>query len=151
VLQSSIGNLLQLVGDLLAEGSNVEVDLHEFGKFSSIQRQVIYAPFNKQKPAALQGKQTVKSLMDLSSQEKPKPTSKLPGIKGTNGNELSSVNPSKIHGASMQSQGLFPQNSIFRSGISPGDSPTRRYKKPQGDARITTDLLGAGDDPMSKH
>lgn len=30
------------------------------------------------------------------------------------------------------------------------DSPTRRYKKPFGDGKITSDLLGAGDDPMSK-
>ena len=30
------------------------------------------------------------------------------------------------------------------------DSPTRRFKKPDGDARITSDLLGAGDDRMAK-
>jgi hypothetical protein len=32
-----------------------------------------------------------------------------------------------------------------------GDSPTRRYKKPFGDGKITKDLLGAGDDPMAKN
>jgi hypothetical protein len=31
------------------------------------------------------------------------------------------------------------------------DSPTRRYKKPQGEGKITSDLLGAGDDPTSKN
>mmetsp|Transcript_44080 Transcript_44080/g.42732 ORF Transcript_44080/g.42732 Transcript_44080/m.42732 type:complete len:97 (+) Transcript_44080:356-646(+) len=65
VLQSSIGNILQLIGDLLSEGNNVEIDLQEFGKFSSIKRQLIYAPLNKQKTSAFQGKQTVKNLMDF--------------------------------------------------------------------------------------
>ena len=32
-----------------------------------------------------------------------------------------------------------------------GDSPSRRYKKPFGDGKITKDLLGAGDDPMAKN
>ena len=31
------------------------------------------------------------------------------------------------------------------------DSPTRRYKKPTGEGKITSDLLGAGDDPMAKN
>jgi nucleoid DNA-binding protein len=65
VLQSSLSNFFQLIGDLLQEGPNVEVDLHEFGKFTSIHRQVIYAPLNKQKPSTIQGKQTVKSLMEI--------------------------------------------------------------------------------------
>jgi hypothetical protein len=43
------------------------VDLHDFGKFSSIGRQVIYAPLNKQKPSAFHGKQTVKSLTEIGS------------------------------------------------------------------------------------
>ena len=49
----------------MTESQNVEIDLQEFGKFSSINRQIIYASLNKQKPTAFQGKQTVKSLMDL--------------------------------------------------------------------------------------
>jgi hypothetical protein len=32
-----------------------------------------------------------------------------------------------------------------------GDSPSRRFKKPFGDGKITKDLLGAGDDPMAKN
>jgi len=41
---------------------------------------------------------------------------------------------------------------MFRSivGVT-GDSPSRRYKKPFGDGKITKDLLGAGDDPMAKN
>ena len=31
------------------------------------------------------------------------------------------------------------------------ESPTRRYKKPYNDGKITSELLGAGDDPMSKN
>jgi dynein heavy chain len=31
------------------------------------------------------------------------------------------------------------------------DSPTRRYRKPFNDGKITSELLGAGDDPMSKN
>ena len=37
-IQNSLNNLFQLIGDLLQEGTNVEVDLQEFGKFSSINR-----------------------------------------------------------------------------------------------------------------
>ena len=29
------------------------------------------------------------------------------------------------------------------------DSPTRKYTKPFNEARITSELLGAGDDPMA--
>jgi hypothetical protein len=32
-----------------------------------------------------------------------------------------------------------------------GDSPSRRFKKPFGDGKITKDLLGAGDDPLAKN
>lgn len=31
------------------------------------------------------------------------------------------------------------------------ESPTRRFKKPHGEAKISSDLLGAGDDPMAKN
>lgn len=56
VLQSSLNNFFQLIGDLLQEAANVEVDINDFGKFSAINRQVLYAPLNKQKPSAFQGK-----------------------------------------------------------------------------------------------
>jgi hypothetical protein len=29
------------------------------------------------------------------------------------------------------------------------DSPTRRFNKPYNEAKITSELLGAGDDPMA--
>lgn len=31
------------------------------------------------------------------------------------------------------------------------ESPTRRYRKPYNDGKITSELLGAGDDPMAKN
>ena len=38
-----------------------------------------------------------------------------------------------------------------RSYAGGNDSPTRRFKKPHGEAKISSDLLGAGDDPMAKN
>ena len=67
VLQTSIQNLFQLIGEVLGEGNNVEVDLGNFGKIQSINKNVTYAPLSKSKPGALHGKQTVKTLMDIST------------------------------------------------------------------------------------
>ena len=55
----------------------MEIDLQEFGKFSAINRQLIYASLNKQKPTAFQGKQTVKSLMDLGASQKYQSAQKM--------------------------------------------------------------------------
>ena len=45
---------------------------------------------------------------------------------------------------------MFGASSLFKSNVSGmQDSPTRRFKKPTGEAKITSDLLGAGDDPMA--
>ena len=49
------------------------------------------------------------------------------------------------HPASTRHRG----NKMFNSIVC--DSPSRRYKKPFGDGKITKDLLGAGDDPMAKN
>jgi hypothetical protein len=57
--------LFQLLGELLSEHPNVEIDLGAYGKFQGINRQVIYAPLNKMKTGG--NKQTVKTLMDLSA------------------------------------------------------------------------------------
>ena len=48
-------NLFQLIGELLAENPNIEVDLFEYGKFQGINGQVMYAPLRKVKPQS-QGK-----------------------------------------------------------------------------------------------
>jgi hypothetical protein len=55
--------------------------------------------------------------------------------------------------ASMGSQGGYFHASLFRSNQpeSLNESPTRRFKKPQNDGKITNVLLGAGDDPMAKN
>jgi len=49
-------NIFTLIGELLSENQNVEIDLADFGKFQGIQGQVMYAPLNKQKPSGMQGK-----------------------------------------------------------------------------------------------
>lgn len=64
----SLTNIFQLIGELLSENDNVEIDLMEYGKFQSMNRQVMYAPLNKFKPSGLQGKQTVKALIDFGTQ-----------------------------------------------------------------------------------
>ena len=38
IMQNSLTNIFQLIGDLLYEGQSVEIDLQEYGKFSSINR-----------------------------------------------------------------------------------------------------------------
>lgn len=63
-LYATIMNIFTLIGELLSENQNVEIDLADFGKFQGIQGQVMYAPLNKQKPSGMQGKQTVKGLID---------------------------------------------------------------------------------------
>jgi dynein heavy chain len=43
---------------------------------------------------------------------------------------------------------------MFKSNLGGGlmnESPTRRFRKPHGEGKITSDLLGAGDDPMAKN
>ena len=48
------------------------------------------------------------------------------------------------------SQGSKQRSAYQVAGIQ-GDSPSRRFKKPFGDGKITKDLLGAGDDPLAKN
>lgn len=62
--------LLQLIGELLSEHPNVEIDLGGYGKFQGINRQVIYAPLNKMKMSG-SNKQTVKTLMDYGTGQGP--------------------------------------------------------------------------------
>jgi hypothetical protein len=64
VFEKSLKAMLALIGELLSEGKNVEIDLMEFGKFQGMSGQIMYAPFNKLKPTGVQGKQTVKNLMN---------------------------------------------------------------------------------------
>ena len=63
-----LNNIFTVIGELMSEQSNVEIDLADFGKFQAMNRQVMYAPLNKMKPTGLQGKQTVKALMDYGTQ-----------------------------------------------------------------------------------
>jgi hypothetical protein len=130
---------------------------------------VMYAPLNKSKPAGLQGKQTVKALMDA-------------GLQGQRGGQLPSIDPNdprlSAEAREMQAQIQYYQAQaqfgyssgnnqkqsslsamLFKSGGQVSShqqpinemSPTRRYKKPYNEGKITSELLGAGDDPMAKH
>ena len=52
----TLTNIFTIIGELMSELPNVEIDLNEFGKFQAMNKQVMYAPLNKMKPAGLQGK-----------------------------------------------------------------------------------------------
>jgi hypothetical protein len=54
--QTVLTNIFQVIGELLSESNLVDIDLNELGKFISTNRQLIYAPYNKLKPQAPQGK-----------------------------------------------------------------------------------------------
>jgi dynein heavy chain len=138
--------MFQLIGELLSESGNVEVNLGNLGKFSSINRSVIYSPHNPQKPSVLHGYQTVKGLMDQGKDGNFK-TGKSgqlePLLRPTNGHEMEeSKNSSYAVG---QMSGSF-KNKTFGSG----GSPTRRFKKPRGEGKIINTLLSAGDNPEAK-
>ena len=78
VFHNSIQNIFELIGELLSEYENVEIDLHEYGKLQSMNRMLMYAPINKLKPGGFQGKQTVKGLMDLGSSQRAGKLQPLP-------------------------------------------------------------------------
>ena len=129
-----------MIGELLSENNIVEIDLQEMGKFFANNRQVLYDPLNKMKPQAPQGKQTVKALMDF----------------GVSGQQQQYYTQQQEYQQQMMMEQMYgSQGSKNRSvrqvtGIQ-GDSPSRRFKKPFGDGKITKDLLGAGDDPLAKN
>ena len=56
VFHGTILNMYQIIGEILSEYPNVEIDLAEFGKFQAMNNQVMYSPVNKLKPSGLQGK-----------------------------------------------------------------------------------------------
>ena len=63
--KSTLGNIFQVIGELLSENQIIEIDLLEFGKLFANNRQVLYDPINKLKPQPVAGKQTVRGLMDF--------------------------------------------------------------------------------------
>lgn len=123
-VQVSLNNMFQLIGELLSESGNIEVNLGILGKFSSINRSLIYSPMNPNKPSALHGYQTVKGLMDL-GKDGNYATGKHgqldPLIHPTNGPEFEETKE--------YTPGLNHLSGSFKSktlGI--GASPTRRFK-----------------------
>ena len=53
IFNSTLMNIFTLIGELMSEQPNIEIDLAEFGKFQAMNGQVMYAPMNKMKPAGL--------------------------------------------------------------------------------------------------
>ena len=49
-------HIFQLIGELLQESNNVEIDLAEFGKFEGMRGKVMYMPINKNRPSGMGGK-----------------------------------------------------------------------------------------------
>jgi hypothetical protein len=154
--------LLQLIGELLSEHQNVEIDLNGYGKFQGISRQVIYAPLNKMKVSG-NNKQTVKTLMDY-GQGQGQNKQQLPPL---NHGHPAAAQALDNQGYNVQANIGYASNGkgasgvsamLFKSGgqvtnhsaeMSGTDSPTRRYNRPHNEAKITSELLGAGDDPMA--
>jgi len=152
-------SIFQLIGELLSEHQNVEIDLGAYGKFQGINRQVIYAPLNKMKVAGGQ-KQTVKTLMDYGtgSQKQgqlPPLNHNHPAAQQALNNNVYQVQTnigyaSNGKGSSGVSAMLFKSGGqVTNHNADISDSPTRRYNKPYNEAKITSELLGAGDDPMA--
>jgi len=113
-------------------------------------RQVIYSPLSKQKPQTLHGKQTVKSLMENVEQKRGQPGDGTNFAAGSlRKGDMVAIQGSRFGQLSGISGGPG-QSSLLKTGTMSGDSPTRRYVKPQNEAKISNELLGAGDDPMSK-
>jgi len=143
----------------------VEIDLNEYGKFQSMNRQIMYAPINKFKSSGLQGKQTVKGLMDYkgstgrAGQLQPLPQNVRESHEQMNAGQTDAYYQAQaqfayIGGSGKQAQ---LQAMLFKSKgdvsshqVKLEDSPTRRYRKPMNDGKIKSELLGAGDDPMAK-
>lgn len=70
IFYASLINMLTIMGEIMSEHQSVEVDLLDFGKFQAMNGQVMYQPASKVKASGLQGKQTVKNLMDLGGSQR---------------------------------------------------------------------------------
>lgn len=129
-VQTSLTNMFQLIGELLSEGGNIEVDIGALGKFSSINRTLIYSTMNTQKPSALHGYQTVKGLMDLG---KDKYSTSKPGKLEPLTRHADQTGEIGGHFAASNAQ--F-SNSMRTNTFGDGVSPTRRFRKPKTDGKL---------------
>eukprot|EP00829_Urostomides_striatus_P018636 TRINITY_DN6830_c0_g1_i1.p1 TRINITY_DN6830_c0_g1~~TRINITY_DN6830_c0_g1_i1.p1 ORF type:complete len:495 (-),score=139.57 TRINITY_DN6830_c0_g1_i1:15-1499(-) len=147
-------NVFQVIGELLAEGRNIEIDLAPFGKLKGLQRAVTYVPPAKKQ--AVHGKQTVKALFDMSTEPKV-------GSKEMAGEEEVKVIGESFGQATAQvekgfgsvriagkgSQAELSASTVFKGIQAAGLSPTRRFKKPEGSGQVLGSLLSAGVDPLA--
>ena len=84
------------------------------------------------------GRQTVKALMELGGDSKIQKHGQLEPLGTTPGLDFSNT----------QQLGSIGFGNSFKSTNK--DSPTRRFKKPVGEGKIISTLLGAGDDPLGR-
>lgn len=136
-VQTCLQNMFKIIGNILADAGNMEVDLGPLGKFRSINKTVSFTPCLKPKQHSLHGKQTVKVLYDLASDVgKIKQGETIKGEEGEKTLEFT------------KKQSLFGtnSNSVLLKSLQ-GTSPTKRFKKTS--TKIDNQLLGAGADPLA--
>ncbi len=147
-----LSNVFQLIGELLAEGRNVEIDLSPFGKLKGLKRDVIFTPPVKKQTT--HGKQTVKTLFDLNAESKPQDADKsqeevkLPGLGESSIAGYAATSPVR-QGAKTNTQAELSASSVYKSIQFSGLSPTRRFKKPEGSGQVLGSMLSAGVDPLA--
>lgn len=78
IFHNAIMSILSVIGELLYENENVEIDLAEYGKIQGVNRQLLYAPINRTKAGGQQGKQTVKNLMNFGGSQRAGQLQPLP-------------------------------------------------------------------------
>lgn len=141
--QTIVSNMFQLIGELLSDARNVEVDLGVLGRFNG--RPLIYSPMNAQKPSTLHGYQTVKGLMD--STYKPS--------YGRAGGIEPLLGPSREYEQDELGEPLIGMTGQFAYSLNSktlaqGEPPTRRFREPVRGGKIINTLLGAGDNPQAR-
>ena len=144
-----LSNVFQFIGELLAEGRNVEIDLSPFGKLKGLKRDVVFTPPIKKQ--AVHGKQTVKTLFDLNSEPKTKEDDKSQEeikLAGLGESSIIAMSPVK-QGAKTTTQAELSASSVYKSIQFSGLSPTRRFKKPEGSGQVLGSMLSAGVDPLA--
>ena len=141
---------------MLGERKNVEIDLSPFGKLKGLGSEVIFTPPVK-KQQAIHGKQTVKALIDMTAEgpaagetEKGKEIA-AEGIEEIKDETMGMSSPQGIE-KSIRPVGMGEtsmNSTLFKSIQASGTSPTRRFKKPEGEGKVSGSMLSAGVDPLA--
>jgi len=145
----ALSNMFQMIGELLSEGNNVEIDLSPFGKFKAVGKEVTFSPAARKQQG--HGKQTVMTLFELnaSAVEPKNEESKGPGFESLSKFDDKTMSPIRLGGVTKNSQAEMSATSVYKTIQMSGLSPTRRFKKPEGNTQIIGSLLSAGVDPLA--